>query len=246
VKAHHGYYVLIMVIGWLLPPIAVFLRFGIGKDFFINIILTIMGYFPGHGHNFYLQNIRNNQGKNRTPKWALKYGLVAYSRKKLKTKREWANRYDQNHATNPYDDPSLHAEDTFGNRVEEPANRIGDITNIFNTVPAVIDDARAEHNHTRLREDGDLPLSARQLERYDSNDSDNASFYGDNDARHGDAPGTYDSRNRKPAAPLRAMMTGTKPKPKGDRFATMEQERNRSNQAYDNQRNVSDNLEHEF
>jgi hypothetical protein len=31
------------VIGWLVPPLAVLMRFGIGKDFFINIIFTVMG-----------------------------------------------------------------------------------------------------------------------------------------------------------------------------------------------------------
>jgi len=241
VKTHHGYFVAIFIAGCLLPPIAVLLRFGVGKDFFLNILFTLMGYFPGHGHNFYLQNIRNNEGRNRTPKWALKYGLIADDSKKLKTKREWANRYDQNHSSNPYDDPSLQAEDEWGNRIADP-------TNAFNTIPAIIDDARADHEHGRLREDGDLPASARQLERYDSHDSDNASFYGDADARHGAAPGTDEGRNRKSAAPLRAMMTGTKSKSaaKGDRFATMEQERNRSNQAYDNQRNVGDDLDHTF
>lgn len=36
--------------GWLLPPLAVVVRFGVGRDFFINVILTICGYFPGHAH----------------------------------------------------------------------------------------------------------------------------------------------------------------------------------------------------
>ena len=218
-----------------------------------------MGYFPGqsaivlhdsqaqkgsvctgHGHNFYLQNIRNNKGRNRTPKWAIKHGLIADESKKLKTQREWANRYEQHHSTNPYDDPSHHAEDEWGNRIADP-------TNVFNTLTAVREDARADHEHTTLP-DGDLPVSARQLERYDSHDSSNASFYGDQDATTGFAPGTEDRNNRK-QKPLRAMMTGTKAKPangKGDRFQTMEQERNRTTQAYDNQRDVDDSLDHQF
>ena len=66
-KKHHGYAVLIFIVGTLLPPVgefhhvgnapvgltdvglhtAVALRFGIGKDFFLNCILTLCGYIPG-------------------------------------------------------------------------------------------------------------------------------------------------------------------------------------------------------
>lgn len=52
VKRHHGFHAIIIVCGWLLPPIAVLIRFGLGLDFLINVILTIAGYFPGHAHNF--------------------------------------------------------------------------------------------------------------------------------------------------------------------------------------------------
>ncbi|WAQ93238.1 hypothetical protein PtA15_18A296 [Puccinia triticina] len=78
IKIHrrHGFYVLVMVVGWVLPPVAVLLRFGFGTDFLLNILLTLCGYIPGHGHNFYLQNIRNNENQKRTPKWATKAGLV--------------------------------------------------------------------------------------------------------------------------------------------------------------------------
>ncbi len=34
----------------LLPPVGVFLQVGIGKHFWINIILTILGYIPGIVH----------------------------------------------------------------------------------------------------------------------------------------------------------------------------------------------------
>jgi uncharacterized membrane protein YqaE (UPF0057 family) len=33
-----------------LPPLGVFLQVGIGKHFWINIILTIFGYIPGIVH----------------------------------------------------------------------------------------------------------------------------------------------------------------------------------------------------
>jgi uncharacterized membrane protein YqaE (UPF0057 family) len=34
----------------ILPPVGVFLQVGIGKDFWINIILTLLGYIPGIVH----------------------------------------------------------------------------------------------------------------------------------------------------------------------------------------------------
>lgn len=84
-----------MVMGWFLPPVAVALRFGIGKDFFINVICTICGYIPGHFHNFFIQNVRNNKHKNRTPKWATRYGLVEDYDKKRQKKRAWVARYNE-------------------------------------------------------------------------------------------------------------------------------------------------------
>jgi uncharacterized membrane protein YqaE (UPF0057 family) len=32
------------------PPLGVFLQVGIGKDFWINILLTLFGYLPGIVH----------------------------------------------------------------------------------------------------------------------------------------------------------------------------------------------------
>lgn len=34
----------------LLPPVGVFLEVGLGKHFWINIILTLLGYIPGIVH----------------------------------------------------------------------------------------------------------------------------------------------------------------------------------------------------
>ncbi|KAI1794572.1 hypothetical protein LXA43DRAFT_995642 [Ganoderma leucocontextum] len=94
-RRHHGYAVLLFILGTLLPPLAVAARFGIGKDFWINLFLTICGYIPGHVHNFYIQNIRNNKTHRRTPKWAQKWGLVDTSEIKRKERRsQWANRYN--------------------------------------------------------------------------------------------------------------------------------------------------------
>jgi uncharacterized membrane protein YqaE (UPF0057 family) len=42
--------VLRIIIAILLPPLGVFLQVGIGKHFWINILLTILGYVPGIIH----------------------------------------------------------------------------------------------------------------------------------------------------------------------------------------------------
>jgi uncharacterized membrane protein YqaE (UPF0057 family) len=34
----------------LLPPLGVFLQVGLSRDFWINIVLTVLGYFPGLIH----------------------------------------------------------------------------------------------------------------------------------------------------------------------------------------------------
>jgi uncharacterized membrane protein YqaE (UPF0057 family) len=39
-----------IVIAILLPPLGVFLQVGIGMQFWINIVLTILGYIPGIIH----------------------------------------------------------------------------------------------------------------------------------------------------------------------------------------------------
>ncbi|KAG6818114.1 hypothetical protein H0H87_000019 [Tephrocybe sp. NHM501043] len=94
-KRHHGYAVLLFIMGTLFPPLAVAARFGIGKDFWLNLLLTICGYIPGHGHNFYIQNIRNNKNHARTPKWAQRYGLVDTSTIERHQRRsQWAHRYN--------------------------------------------------------------------------------------------------------------------------------------------------------
>ena len=33
-----------------LPPLGVFLQVGLGTDFWINVLLTLLGYFPGIIH----------------------------------------------------------------------------------------------------------------------------------------------------------------------------------------------------
>ncbi|MEZ5007029.1 MAG: YqaE/Pmp3 family membrane protein [Chitinophagales bacterium] len=43
-----------IIICVLLPPLAVFLKHGIGSAFLISIILTIIGWVPGVIHAFYV------------------------------------------------------------------------------------------------------------------------------------------------------------------------------------------------
>lgn len=94
VKRYHGYAVFLFILGTLFPPLAVAARFGIGSDFWLNLLLTICGYIPGHGHNFYIQNIRNNKTHRRTPKWAQRYGLVDTTKiERDDRKSQWASRY---------------------------------------------------------------------------------------------------------------------------------------------------------
>jgi uncharacterized membrane protein YqaE (UPF0057 family) len=39
-----------ILVAILLPPLGVFLQVGIGKHFWINVILTILGFVPGMIH----------------------------------------------------------------------------------------------------------------------------------------------------------------------------------------------------
>ena len=43
-----------IIVAILLPPLGVFLQVGIGKHFWINIVLTILGYLPGIIHAVYI------------------------------------------------------------------------------------------------------------------------------------------------------------------------------------------------
>ena len=43
-----------VLISILLPPLGIFLEVGITKHFWINIVLTILGYLPGLIHAVYI------------------------------------------------------------------------------------------------------------------------------------------------------------------------------------------------
>ncbi|PYH42687.1 YqaE/Pmp3 family membrane protein [Aspergillus saccharolyticus JOP 1030-1] len=47
----------LILVTLFIPPLGVFLISGCSPDFWINLLLTILGYLPGHIHAFYLEYI---------------------------------------------------------------------------------------------------------------------------------------------------------------------------------------------
>jgi uncharacterized membrane protein YqaE (UPF0057 family) len=43
-----------IVLAIILPPLGVFMQVGLGKHFWLNILLTILGYIPGIVHAVYI------------------------------------------------------------------------------------------------------------------------------------------------------------------------------------------------
>lgn len=43
-----------IILSVIIPPLGVFLQVGLGKHFWINIVLTILGYIPGLVHAIYI------------------------------------------------------------------------------------------------------------------------------------------------------------------------------------------------
>ncbi|KIJ17412.1 hypothetical protein PAXINDRAFT_112386 [Paxillus involutus ATCC 200175] len=108
VRRYHWYAAFLFIMGTLFPPLAVAARFGFGKDFWINLLLTICGYIPGHAHNFYIQNIRNNKTHRRTPKWAQRYGLIDTSTiRRHEQRSQWAGRYNDRNPDTTYEGQPL-------------------------------------------------------------------------------------------------------------------------------------------
>lgn len=46
--------ILRIILAILLPPVGVFLQVGFGLHFWINIVLTLLGYIPGIIHAIYI------------------------------------------------------------------------------------------------------------------------------------------------------------------------------------------------
>lgn len=49
--------IFLIIITLFIPPVGVFLVAGCGADLLINICLTLLGYFPGHIHAFYVEYV---------------------------------------------------------------------------------------------------------------------------------------------------------------------------------------------
>ncbi len=43
-----------IILSVIIPPLGVFLQVGLGKHFWINIILTLLGYIPGLIHAIWI------------------------------------------------------------------------------------------------------------------------------------------------------------------------------------------------
>ncbi|MDU9006776.1 YqaE/Pmp3 family membrane protein [Sedimentitalea todarodis] len=43
-----------IILSVIIPPLGVFLQVGLGKHFWLNILLTILGYIPGLVHAVYI------------------------------------------------------------------------------------------------------------------------------------------------------------------------------------------------
>ena len=47
----------------LLPPLGVFLQVGVGAHFWINVVLTLLGYIPGIVHAVWIIATRGQRAK---------------------------------------------------------------------------------------------------------------------------------------------------------------------------------------
>lgn len=47
-------YLLSLICSYLIPPLGVYWRFGFHPQFFINVVLTLLGYLPGLIHACFL------------------------------------------------------------------------------------------------------------------------------------------------------------------------------------------------
>ncbi|HET7267581.1 MAG TPA: YqaE/Pmp3 family membrane protein [Oleiagrimonas sp.] len=43
-----------IILSVIIPPVGVFLQVGFGLQFWLNVLLTILGYFPGLIHALYI------------------------------------------------------------------------------------------------------------------------------------------------------------------------------------------------
>ncbi len=43
-----------IILSVIIPPVGVFMEVGFGMQFWINVVLTLLGYFPGLIHALYI------------------------------------------------------------------------------------------------------------------------------------------------------------------------------------------------
>ncbi len=55
---------ILIIVALFLPPLAVFLMVGLGRDFWINLILTLLLWLPGTVHAIYLIVTRSEAVKS--------------------------------------------------------------------------------------------------------------------------------------------------------------------------------------
>ncbi|MCI5122234.1 MAG: YqaE/Pmp3 family membrane protein [Candidatus Electrothrix sp. AUS4] len=51
-----------IILSVIIPPVGVFLQVGFGLHFWINILLTVLGYIPGLIHAIWIITRKTNQG----------------------------------------------------------------------------------------------------------------------------------------------------------------------------------------
>ncbi|KAK1760796.1 hypothetical protein QBC47DRAFT_368221 [Echria macrotheca] len=72
--------IVLVLITIIFPPLGVWMIAGCGADLLINICLTLLGFFPGHLHAFYLEYIyydRREQAKTGIPNYSRAPGVYS-------------------------------------------------------------------------------------------------------------------------------------------------------------------------
>jgi uncharacterized membrane protein YqaE (UPF0057 family) len=60
--------VLRILLAILLPPLGVFMQVGLGGQFWINVVLTLLGYLPGVVHAVYIIATRPRRDRRALPR----------------------------------------------------------------------------------------------------------------------------------------------------------------------------------
>ncbi|CAO3637667.1 unnamed protein product [Cunninghamella blakesleeana] len=73
--AYSGRDIALFVIAFFFPPLAVLIKRGCGADFFINVLLSLLGAIPGIIHAFYIVH-KYNEGVEDIERGGLGYQPV--------------------------------------------------------------------------------------------------------------------------------------------------------------------------